>query len=71
MNPPVEPQRVTDPDGHLVELFPLPTDMASLERLLRDLFETYWRAITFGPIIQGAAWEMRAAQAPTYVGNPP
>jgi hypothetical protein len=62
------PHTAVDPDGTPVDIFPLPTDSASLEALLRDLFEVHWREITFGPIIQGAAWEMRADQAPTYVG---
>jgi hypothetical protein len=62
------PDRVTDPDGHLVDVFRLPTDEASLERLLRELFEKHWQVITFGPIIEGAAWEIRAPHAPTYVG---
>jgi hypothetical protein len=68
MNPQAEPQRLVDPDGATVDIFPLPTDAASLETLLRDLFEKHWQAITFGPLIQGAAWEMRAPHAPTHVG---
>ena len=59
---------VTDPDGATVEIFPLPTDEGSLEALLRDLFEQHWDKITFGPLIQGAAWEIRAPHAPTQVG---
>jgi hypothetical protein len=58
----------TDPDGATVELFPLPTDEASLEELLRELFEQHWDKITFGPLIQGAAWEIRAPHAPTHIG---
>ena len=61
-------QTVTDPDGATVEIFPLPTDEGSLEALLRDLFEQHWDKITFGPLIQGAAWEIRAPHAPTQVG---
>jgi hypothetical protein len=61
-------QRVTDPDGAIVEVLPLPTDEASLEELLRDLFEQHWDKITFGPLIQGAAWEIRVSHAPTHVG---
>jgi len=64
----IRSQRTTDSDGAAVDIFSLPTDEASLERLLRDLFENHWQAITFGPLIQGAAWEMRALHAPTYVG---
>jgi hypothetical protein len=68
VGPETSPVRVIDPDGTPLDVFPLPTDAASLEALLRDLFENHWREITFGPIIQGAAWEMRADKAPTYVG---
>jgi hypothetical protein len=68
MNPQAEPQRLTEPDGAPVDIFPLPADEASLEALLRDVFENHWRAITFGPLIQGAAWEIRAPHAPTHLG---
>jgi hypothetical protein len=62
------PQRLVEADGATYEVFHLPTDEASLEALLRDLFEQHWDKITFGPLIQGAAWEIRAPHAPTYVG---
>ncbi|HJT76810.1 MAG TPA: hypothetical protein VJ739_06370 [Gemmataceae bacterium] len=62
------PERVTEADGSVLDVFALPTDPASLEELLRDLFENHWQEITFGPIIQGAAWEMQAASAPTHIG---
>lgn len=65
---PGRPERAVDPDGHGVDVFPLPRDEASLERLLRDLFENHWDKIVFGPIIEGAAWEIRAAHPPTLVG---
>jgi len=58
------PRRVTDEDGATLEVFALPTDAETLEALMRDLFENHWRDIVFGPIIQGAAWEMRAAAPP-------
>jgi hypothetical protein len=64
MGPAVAPQRIVDEDGATVEVFALPTDAESLEALMRDLFTHHWHEITFGPIIQGAAWEMRAAAAP-------
>jgi hypothetical protein len=63
-----KPERVIDPDGATVEVFPLPTDEASLLELMRDLFANQWRDITFGPMVQGAAWEMRAAAAPDKIG---
>jgi hypothetical protein len=52
---PAVSQRVTDEDGHVAEIFPLPTDEGTLERVLRELFESHWDKIVFGPIIQGAA----------------
>ncbi len=65
---PATPQRVTEPDGATLEVFLLPCDEASLVELLSDLFANHWQEITFGPLIQGAAWEMRAPFAPTHVG---
>jgi hypothetical protein len=62
------PTRIVDPDGATIEVFPLPTDEASLLELMRDLFQNHWRDITFGPMVQGAAWEMRAGQAPEKIG---
>jgi hypothetical protein len=60
----IRPQRVVDDDGATVEVFRLPTDSTSLEELLSDLFRHHWQEIAFGPLIQGAAWEMKATQAP-------
>jgi hypothetical protein len=60
----IQPHRVVEEDGATYEIFALPIDPASLEELLRDLFQNHWQHITFGPIIQGAAWELRATQAP-------
>jgi hypothetical protein len=68
MPPNTRPVRSTDPDGAIVEAFSMPVDEASLEEMLRDLFENHWDKITFGPLIQGAAWEIRTAQPPTHVG---
>ncbi len=62
------PQRILEPDGTPLDVFALPVDQASLEALFRDLFENHWREITFGPIIQGAAWEIHADRAPTRIG---
>jgi hypothetical protein len=61
------PERIVDEDGAILEVFALPTDAANLEALLRELFEQHWHEITFGPIIQGAAWEMHATEAPSKV----
>jgi hypothetical protein len=62
------PARVIDADGSVNDVFPLPVEETLLEALLRDLFENHWREITFGPIIQGAAYEFRAPSPPTHIG---
>jgi len=62
------PKRVLEPDGTPLDVFPLPTDTASLEALIRDLFENHWRDIVFGTLIEGAAWEMRADGPPSKIG---
>lgn len=64
----VAAERRIDEDGAPVDAFALPCDEASLTALLRGLFEVHWDKIVFGPIIQGAAWEIRAPHAPTHVG---
>lgn len=64
----IAPKRIVEPDGTPLDVFSLPTDAASLEELLRDRFENHWREITFGILIQGAAWEMKADRAPTRIG---
>ena len=57
-------ERIVDPDGASVDIFPLPVDEASLQALLEELFRDWWRVIIFGPMIEGAAWEWRAPNAP-------
>jgi len=64
----IMPERLTEPDGSIIEAFQLPTGVESLKELLTDLFTNHWQEITFGPIIQGAAWEMQAKEAPTHIG---
>jgi hypothetical protein len=68
MSTPMQPERQIEPDGAPTDVFALPTDEASLEKLLRGLFAEHWQDITFGPLIQGAAWEMRAPRAPDVIG---
>jgi hypothetical protein len=60
---------VVEADGASCDVFPLPVEAAALEAMLRSLFVEHWHEITFGPIIQGAAYELKAAAAPTFVGT--
>jgi len=55
------------PDGTL-EIWSLSPTEDVLLRLLTELFEHHWSEITFGPLIQGAAWEVRAPGAPKKIG---
>ena len=49
------------------ETWPLPRDEAWLEALFRDLFANHWQQITFGPMIQGGAYELRCPAPPTSI----
>ncbi len=57
--------RIVEEEGvGRLEVWDLDASQEALQRLLADLFENHWRKITFGPLIQGAAWEIRAESAP-------
>lgn len=51
----------------ILEVFPLDTSECFLFALCKDIFEHHWPSIHFGILIQGAAWEIRAPNAPTRV----
>jgi hypothetical protein len=63
--PPIERH---EPGVGRLHVWDLSVDEAVLERLLRDLFERHWRGLTFGPIVQGAAWELHTEEPPRRVG---
>lgn len=58
------PTPIVEEDGTPLDVFPLPSDAENLEILLRDIFSNHWRDITFGPLIPGAAYELRADREP-------
>ena len=51
-------------DGTATEYFPVPTGETELLALLRDVFETHWHEVVFGPCIQGAVFEAQFTAAP-------
>ncbi len=57
------PRTVTEPGLGTLEVFPLDTSEAALHALLTDIFQNHWRTIQFGPLIEGAAWEIVAPHA--------
>ncbi len=50
--------------GNREEIYALPIETDFLDELLRYIFETHWREIVFGPIIEGGAYEFRCPCAP-------
>lgn len=62
---PIAVEHKTAEDGRvLAEFWPLPTDQPFLETLFRDLFENHWHQLTFGPMVEGGAYELRCPGAP-------
>jgi hypothetical protein len=55
---------VINADGSRTEYHEVPTDSATLERLMREIFEQHWDDITAGPILQGAAYELMYSKPP-------
>lgn len=51
-------------DGTATEYFPVAPSEDRLLTLLREVFETQWRDVTFGPCIQGAVFEARFTAPP-------
>ena len=51
-------------DGTTTEYEDIAVDGDRIERLLIELFGEHWSRITVGPLIQGAAWEIRFTAVP-------
>lgn len=49
------------------EYWELPISEDFLNAFLTDIFENHWKGICFGPLIEGAAFEMRCPAAPTKI----
>jgi hypothetical protein len=62
------PREVEEPGLGRLEVWDLDPSEELLRRLLTDLFEHHWRELTFGPLIQGSAWEITAPGPPKRVG---
>ena len=56
--------RERDLDGSTTEYHEASVAGDRVERLLRELFTDHWKRLTVGPIIQGAAWEIRFTELP-------
>src|SRR5687768_13125562 len=51
-------------DGTTTTYDGMPVDGDRIERLLTELLTDHWARITLGPLIQGAAWEIRFTEKP-------
>jgi hypothetical protein len=61
-------REVEEPGLGRLETWEVEPAEAGLRALLTDLFQHHWRELTFGPLIQGSAWEIRAPRAPERIG---
>jgi len=55
---------VREPDGSTTEYADVPVTGDRIERLMTEVFGEHWAAITAGPVIDGAAYEIRFTAAP-------
>jgi hypothetical protein len=52
-------------DGSVTEYAEVPVTGDTVERLMTEVFREHWSQICAGPVIEGAAYEIRFAHAPT------
>jgi hypothetical protein len=51
-------------DGTTIEWFEVAVAGDRVERLMREIFELHWADVMAGPVIEGAAYEIRFTSAP-------
>ena len=56
---------VLEPDGSTTHYHEVPVTGDTVERLMTELFREHWSAIFAGPVIEGAAYEIRFTSAPS------
>jgi len=65
---PGRPRVVEEKGNGTLEIFPLAPEEATLLALFTDLFTNHWQQIYFGPLIQGAVFEIRITEPPEHIG---
>jgi nitrile hydratase accessory protein len=58
-----------DPGMGTVESFAVATDEDTLLEILTELFVRWWESISFGPLIQGAVYEIQLTAPPTSIST--
>jgi len=56
---------VREPDGSVTEYTEVAVHGDTVQRLMAEVFGEHWAAISAGPIVDGAAYEIRFTAAPT------
>src|SRR5688572_32395164 len=51
-------------DGSVTAFHAVPVDGDQVERLLTELFSSHWQDVFVGPVIEGAAYEIRFTDRP-------
>jgi hypothetical protein len=64
MNAAIPMQRIRTPDGRAEDVWVLPTDEKFLCTLFTDLFDNYHDKLCWGPMLVGAAYELKAPGKP-------
>lgn len=60
------PTTVIREDGRHEEIYALPTEEGYLHELIEYIFTRHWQGLVFGPIIEGAAFEITCEHAPVW-----
>lgn len=50
--------------GAAIESWDVPVEGDTIQSLMTELLEEHWAGVTIGPLIEGAAWEIRFAEKP-------
>jgi len=58
-------EMVREPDGSVTEYTDVDVGGDTIERLMKEVFGAHWASISAGPIVDGAAYEIRFTAAPT------
>ena len=61
---PIPRQRIRGADGRTEDVWTLPTDEAFLGALFTDLFDNYHDKLCWGPLLVGAAYELKCPGKP-------
>jgi hypothetical protein len=60
----MDDEPVREADGSVSRYHDVPVAGDTVTRLLTELFSKHWADVTFGPVIEGSAWEIRLTSPP-------